>query len=77
LQDSVATVRPALELTEMVAGVVVVPAHVATPAVAAALLIGAFTGSDETQVKLAGLATNVGTAHPAGNGPTKPTSNAC
>jgi hypothetical protein len=52
----VATWTFATELTEIVAGIIVVPTQVATPAVAATLLIGAFTGSDDTHVKLAGLA---------------------
>ena len=68
-------VVPAGEI-EMVTGTVVAPTQVATPAVAAALLIGAFTGSDDTHVKLAGLYTTVGTAQPGGKGPTKPTLNA-
>jgi hypothetical protein len=76
LQVSVAVaVVPAGEI-EMVTGTVVAPTQVATPAVAAALLIGAFTGSDDTHVKLAGLYTTVGTAQPGGKGPTKPTLNA-
>jgi hypothetical protein len=46
----VAVATLAVELTEIVAGTVVVPTQVAIPAVAVALLIGAFTGSDDTQV---------------------------
>jgi hypothetical protein len=37
-------------LTDIAAGTVVGPAQVATPAVAATLLTGAFTGSDDTHV---------------------------
>jgi hypothetical protein len=73
----VATWTFAVELTEIVAGTVVAPTQVATPAVAVTLLIGAFTVSDDTQVKYCGLVTGSGSAQPSAGAVTKPTLNAC
>jgi hypothetical protein len=49
-----------VELTEIVAGTVVAPTQVATPAVAATLLIGALIGSDDTHVNSEGAITSAG-----------------
>jgi hypothetical protein len=53
-------------LVEIVTGTVVAPMQVAIPAVAATLLIGALTGSDDTHVTLCGLGTILGTPHVVG-----------
>jgi uncharacterized membrane protein YfcA len=64
LQVSVATSTFATLLTDIATGTVVGAAQVTTPAVAATLLIGAFTGSDDTQVKACGATIEAGTAQP-------------
>jgi hypothetical protein len=52
-------------IVEIVTGTVVAPTHVATPKVAPrVLLIGAFTGSDETHV---GSSKYCACAHPGGS----------
>ena len=56
LQVSVAAATLLVVRIEIIAGTVVAPTQVATPAVMFfALLIGALIGSDETHVKLCGL----------------------